>query len=126
MIKEEKKLVLKTLIWECIEEGGNPLYQHIWALNTLFPKNTPKENQRLASETLKRLYQTKMVEFFYDIWGSNEAPEKINDNGTIHKIFTDSILWEPPAIGGKCIIATATKKGEELYNKSNYDILISN
>ena len=112
---KKKDIIKKEVLLSCLEDS--PLFLHVWGLNTLFPKGRGKNNQALAMQMMKELYEAGMVEFFYDILIENATLEKIDDQEVIHKIFTDDLFWEPVDVGDKYILALTTPKGDEHFRR---------
>jgi hypothetical protein len=108
------KGIASKILWSTIEDFVG-LWEILWELNSILPKNSQKENQEKAKEILIYFLEQNLVTFYWSKWGSEEL-EELQFNEAL-KLLGGEKYWDAPAINELCVKIGSTEKGEMVYNK---------
>lgn len=118
-----KKMIefMKVLLWACIEDYAG-LWELHWEVNSKFPDLTEEERKRILIEAVSFLISNGLVKL-------HRCDEPYGDLSELDLEAAFSALseeknWEAPDTSDVSIRAGATKRGEELYEKGDYDSIL--
>lgn len=117
-----ERYMFKTVLWATIEDYAG-LYSLIWELNSLLPEEyelLPKEyeiiNLAPARNILSFYLEEDYVSLFYNKWCTTNFELKEIPKEKALKLILEDSCWTAPSNTDIYITASATQKGEDLYN----------
>lgn len=110
--------LIKVLLWACIEDYAG-LWELHWEVSSKFPDLSEEERERILIEALSLLISNGLVK----LYRCDEPYGDLSELGLEAALsaLSEEKNWEAPDTSDVSIRASATKSGEELYEKGDYD-----